>query len=140
MPPELFTNEMAKYGVEVDQNMFPSKRKLKKEQQQQKGTPVTKKRKETKETSKATPQTERKLKHDYKFIEHEHLVTMLQEAPTLRNFCFSYVESKPAFEDGMDMLGIAENPGIYYHILIIFSNLINISYRFCRRYGRMEVV
>jgi len=113
MPPELFTNEMAKYGVEVDQNMFPSKRKLKKEQQQQKGTPVTKKRKET---SKTTPQTERKLKHDYKFIEHAHLVTMLQEAPTLRNFCFSYVESKPTFEDGMDMLGIAENPGIvaYY--------------------------
>ena len=106
MPSELFSNELAKLGVDVDQNMFPSKRKMKKEQQKE--APVSKKRKES--PTKAPPPG-RKEKHNYSFLDHDQLVAKLYEAPTLQTFCFSYVESKPDFDNAMDMLGIAEDPG-----------------------------
>lgn len=117
MPSALFISEMAKQEIVVDENMFPSKRKLKKDQQKE--APASKKRKET---VKGTPQIEKKDKHDYKYIEQKELITILEGAPTLRNFCFSYVDSKPSFDHTIDMLDISQNPGIYTIIIIIINS------------------
>ena len=107
MPNELFTTEMTKLGVEIDQDMFPSKRKLKKEQQKE--SPAKRKKESARPNVVATVKPP--VKHNYTYIDHNQLLKKLEEAPTFRNFCLSYVESKPAFDSAMDMLGITDNPG-----------------------------
>lgn len=111
MPNELFTNEMTKLGVEIDQDMFPSKRKSKKEQQKEKVSPVKRKKESIRPNVVATAKPI--LKHNYTYIDQNQLMKKLEEAPTLRSFCLSYVQSKPAFDSAMDMLGISENQGLF---------------------------